>query len=470
MSSSPATGETFLVIGGCGFLGHNLASALIGRGESKVHIVDVRPPPQHLLLDKATYHTGDITELNSIKDVIFKVKPDAIFHTASPVAVASLSQQIMEKVNVEGTRNVVEAAKATNVRKLIFTSSASVVFTGEDLVYGDERLPFPENIFDVYSQTKATAETIVLEANTPDSDKGVVPKTGLRTVAIRPAGIFGPNDRQAIPGFFNTLASGKSKYQIGNNTNLFDWTYVDNVSHAHLLASDRLETNGYDVRLLASFHLPRVLGEEERPERGVPTSERRPDVSGAKDYARSLPSTLSSTTREETLDVRPVVRNKYDQFFHFVHPDVPSPNSPLPEVPLTSEYIPVAGEAFFVTNGQPMPFWDFARALWSQVSPSFVASGGKPWVISKDIGLTLGGLSETFGWLTGKEVTLTKFKVAFSCATRYYNIEKARRVLGYEPRVGMQEAIKRSADWWMSTPDGQAFKAQEAGKKVAVAQ
>lgn len=84
--------------------------------------------------------------------------------------------------------------------------------------------------------------------------------------------------------------------------------------------------------------------------------------------------------------------------------------------------------------------------------------------------LTLGRLSETFGWLTGKEVTLTKFKVAFSCATRYYNIEKARRVLGYEPRVGMQEAIKRSADWWMSTPDGQAFKAQEAGKKVAVAQ
>lgn len=67
-------------------------------------------------------------------------------------------------------------------------------------------------------------------------------------------------------------------------------------------------------------------------------------------------------------------------------------------------------------------------------------------------------------------MTLTKFKVAFSCATRYYNIEKARRVLGYEPRVGMAEAIKRSAQWWLSTPDGEAFAAQEAGKKVAKAQ
>lgn len=311
MSASPATGEVFLVIGGCGFLGHNLASALLNRGEAKVHIVDVRPPPQHMQLEKATYHTADITDIDSIKGVFAKIKPNAIFHTASPIA--GVSQQIMEKVNVDGTKNIVEAAKATNVRKLIFTSSASVVFTGEDLVYGDERLPFPETVFDAYSQTKATAETVVLEANTPDSEDGVVPKTGLRTVAIRPAGIFGPNDRQALPGFFNTLAAGKHKYQIGNNDNLFDWTYVDNVTHAHLLASDRLETNGYDVRLLSSFHLPRVLGEEERPERGVPTSENRQDVSGATDYARSLPSTLSATSREETLDVRPVVRNKYDQ-------------------------------------------------------------------------------------------------------------------------------------------------------------
>jgi sterol-4alpha-carboxylate 3-dehydrogenase (decarboxylating) len=46
--------------------------------------------------------------------------------------------------------------------------------------------------------------------------------------------------------------------------------------------------------------------------------------------------------------------------------------------------------------------------------------------------------------------------VTFSCATRYYNVEKARRLLGYEPLVGMEEAVKRSAQWW-----------QEEGHKLA---
>lgn len=261
-----------------------------------------------------------------------------------------------------------------------------------------------------------------------------------------------PNDRQALIGFFDTLAAGRTNFQIGDNTNLFDWTYVDNVSHAHILASDRLETRGCDISQLAHEHLPPVLGEEERPDRPVPTSEERADVTGATDYARSLPSTLSPTSREETLNVRPVVRSKYDQFFHYVHPDIASLGSPLPEAPLGGDYVPVAGEAFFVTNGQPIPFWSFPRALWKEASPAYAAQQSKPWTFSKDTGLTLASLAETYGWLTGKEVTLTKFKVTFTCTTRYYNIEKARRVLGYEPRVGMKEAIKRSAE--VSRPSG----------------
>jgi sterol-4alpha-carboxylate 3-dehydrogenase (decarboxylating) len=243
----------------------------------------------------------------------------------------------------------------------------------------------------------------------------------------------------------NTLTSGKHKYQLGNGENLFDWTYVDNITHAHLLASDKLETRGYDVRLLGAVHLPRALGEEERPERGVPTSEERDDVQGATDYARKLPSTLSKETREENLNVRPVVRNKYDQFFYLVHPDVASPGSPIPEAPLATEFIPVAGEAFFITNGQPVPFWSFARALWKEASPAFAASDAKPWAIPREMALSLSTYAELYSRLTGKEIALTTLKTIFATTTRYYNIEKARRVLGYEPKVGLQEGIKRSA-------------------------
>ena len=74
------------------------------------------------------------------------------------------------------------AAVATGVRKLVFTSSAGVVFNGTDIIDVDERLPPPEVPLDAYNDSKAKGEAIILEANG---------KGGLLTVALRPAGIFG---------------------------------------------------------------------------------------------------------------------------------------------------------------------------------------------------------------------------------------------------------------------------------------
>jgi len=59
-------------------------------------------------------------------------------------------------------------------------------------------------------------------------------------VALRPSGIFGPRDMQMIPGFLDAAKAGKSKFQLGDNTKLFDFTYVGNVVDAHLLAADKL--------------------------------------------------------------------------------------------------------------------------------------------------------------------------------------------------------------------------------------
>lgn len=90
---------------------------------------------------------------------------------------------IYEKVNVVGTRTVIESCLTTGVRKLVFTSSAGVVYDGEEhLIDVDERLEFPKVAMDAYNDTKARAEQLVLEANG---------KGGLLTCALRPAGIFG---------------------------------------------------------------------------------------------------------------------------------------------------------------------------------------------------------------------------------------------------------------------------------------
>ena len=93
-----------------------------------------------------------------------------------------LGKEIYWKVNVDGTKAVIAAAQAHGVRKLVYTSSAGVVYNGEDLVDVDERLDYPEVPMDSYNETKAEAEKLVLAAN------GV---NDLLTVAIRPACIFG---------------------------------------------------------------------------------------------------------------------------------------------------------------------------------------------------------------------------------------------------------------------------------------
>jgi sterol-4alpha-carboxylate 3-dehydrogenase (decarboxylating) len=85
-------------------------------------------------------------------------------------------------VNVDGTKAIIAAAKENKVPKLVYTSSAGVVFNGHDLINIDERMPIPDKPLDAYNESKAKAEELVLAANGTD---------GLLTVSLRPAGIFG---------------------------------------------------------------------------------------------------------------------------------------------------------------------------------------------------------------------------------------------------------------------------------------
>lgn len=110
-----------------------------------------------------------------------QAKTTCIIHTASPPHGIS-DPSLYYKVNVDGTRAVIDAAVECGVPKLVFTSSAGVVFNGGDIIGVDERLPYPDEPMDAYNDSKAKAEALVLEANG---------KGGLLTVALRPAGIFG---------------------------------------------------------------------------------------------------------------------------------------------------------------------------------------------------------------------------------------------------------------------------------------
>jgi sterol-4alpha-carboxylate 3-dehydrogenase (decarboxylating) len=108
----------------------------------------------------------------------------------------------------------------------------------------------------------------------------------------------------------------------------------------------------------------------------------------------------------------------------------------------------VAGEIFFITNGDPIPFWDFPHKLWAHLAEAGIEPVPTRKVVAmpRIVGLFIGLVAEIMGWITGKDPLFTRYRVKFTCATRWHNISKARRILGYEPLISNDEGIKRSAD------------------------
>jgi len=386
-------------------LGWNIVEALLARGETTVAVMDIA---QRQNETKVQFFIGDMVDQSFVEDVLRKAKVTCIIHTASPPH--GVDQSVYRRVNVDGTRSVVEAAIAVGVPKLVFTSSASVVFDGGDLIGVDERLPYTEKPIDNYVATKIDAEKIVLAANG---------RGKLRTVAIRPATIFGPGDRQALPPIIKIIREGRTRWQLGDGTNLFDFTYVGNVVKAHVLAADKLSEPEPHVNL--SVRLPSVGMTV--PNRPIPTS-----------ATVSHPPSPAGASGNVAPTITPVVRSKFDQF------------SPAAIDSEEGAQLHVAGQAFFITNGEPLPFWTFMRATWRAWGEGYDPDA-KPFVLPRGIAHYVATAAEYAAWLVGKEATFTRFRVQFACAHRWHSIEKARLVLGYEPDVGLEEGINRAVEW-----------------------
>jgi nucleoside-diphosphate-sugar epimerase len=124
----------------------------------------------------------------------------------------------------------VAACQQIGVRKLIYTSSPSVTFSGDHQVNISETAGYPRKWLCHYPHSKALAEQAVLQA-TEDSE--------LLTCALRPHLIWGPGDRHLIPRLIER-ARKKQLVRVGDGTNLVDTTFVENAALAHIQAAEAL--------------------------------------------------------------------------------------------------------------------------------------------------------------------------------------------------------------------------------------
>jgi nucleoside-diphosphate-sugar epimerase len=212
-----------LVTGGGGFLGSAIVRRLIARRDQ----VRSFSRSEHPTLDPDVEQIqGSLADSNAVSRAVAGC--DAVMHVAAKAGVWGPRSEY-ESTNVIGTRNVIAACRQHRVRKLVFTSTPSVVGAGFDIEGGDESLPYATKHLADYPRTKAIAEQEVLAANGPE----------FATVALRPHLIFGPGDPHLIPRVLARARAGRLRI-IGSGKNRVDFTFVDDAADAHILALDRL--------------------------------------------------------------------------------------------------------------------------------------------------------------------------------------------------------------------------------------
>ncbi|MBX7195713.1 MAG: NAD-dependent epimerase/dehydratase family protein [Sandaracinaceae bacterium] len=323
---------TSLVTGAGGFVGAHLVRGLHARGDT-VRASDVRGRDDL----PVSMSISDITDPRSIAPLLEGV--DVVFHNASLVQTARAGAERVWAVNLGGTQTMLEAARKAGVKRFVYVSSASVVYQGRDIENGDEDLPYAASSQAPYADSKIAAEKEVLGANG---------RGGLLTTSLRPHVIFGPGDNRFLPAILSRADKGQLKVGVGRQPRLSDFTYVDNLVDALLLA----------------------------------------DVGLSRD---------------------------------------PS----------------IGGRAYFITNGEPIPFWDFVdRVLVARGDPKIRYR--IPYPVAYGAAALVEWSRAIRGQASHPEDGFTRFAVRYMCTHHYFSIERAKKDLGYVPKVSIDEGIRRT--------------------------
>jgi dihydroflavonol-4-reductase len=216
-----------LVTGATGFVGAAVARAL-GRGGWQVRVL-VRAGSDRRNLQPLAVEVveGDLADLRSLERALEGCA--GLFHLAADYRLGARDPRQLYRTNVEGTRNILSAARTVDVGRIVYTSSVATIGIPSDGSPGEESTPVAlSNMIGHYKRSKYLAEEVVRDAA----------RTGMSVVIVNPSTPVGPGDVKPTPTGQLVLdaASGRMPAYVDTGLNI---VHVDDVAAGHLLAYER---------------------------------------------------------------------------------------------------------------------------------------------------------------------------------------------------------------------------------------
>ena len=219
-----------LVTGATGLVGYNIAQALLRRGADVRCLARKPEAAREVLPDDVEIVRGDLLDEDSIREATRGCS--AVYHAAGLPEQWLADRTIYQRLNVEGTRRMVEAALEHEVEEFVFTSTVDV-FTGDTGQDFDESIIDPEPKGTAYERSKQQADRYVAEA----IDRG------LPAVFIHPSAVYGPGPAtsRGLNHFFADLRDRKIPLLLPGGLPI---VYAPDVGEGHVLAAEKSEIGG----------------------------------------------------------------------------------------------------------------------------------------------------------------------------------------------------------------------------------